>query len=328
MHVFIDANIFLSFYHFTNEDLNQLEKVFVSQEKGELSIYLSDYLMDEFERNRENRIAAALKQFLDFKPSISMPYFMKDFEEYTGIQGEIKSIQEKLSSIHTKTLDAVSKRELAADKLMKDIVEKATIRNYNIELYNQALMRSRLNRPPGKKDSLGDSLNWLHLREAVPDGEDIHIVSADGDFYSPINREEISSYLANEWSDKKNGKVFGYRTLGKFVSQNYGGSELAFDGEKYKFLSNLEHSGSFSQTHAIIADLQKYVYFSKDDAEKIIEICLANGQVGSIDTDHDVSGFLRRSILPYAHDLENENNKRLFNAAREAEERDKAIVEL
>lgn len=36
MHIFIDTNILLNFYHFTSEDLDALNSVFVSHEQGPL----------------------------------------------------------------------------------------------------------------------------------------------------------------------------------------------------------------------------------------------------------------------------------------------------
>lgn len=36
MHIFIDTNILLNFYHFTSEGLDALNSVFVSHEQGPL----------------------------------------------------------------------------------------------------------------------------------------------------------------------------------------------------------------------------------------------------------------------------------------------------
>ena len=52
MHVFIDTNILLNFYHYTSDELDALNNVFASHNQGAANVYLTDQVCDEFKRNR------------------------------------------------------------------------------------------------------------------------------------------------------------------------------------------------------------------------------------------------------------------------------------
>jgi hypothetical protein len=42
MNVFLDTNIYLNFYHFTSDDLNELKKLFILQESKKLNVYITE----------------------------------------------------------------------------------------------------------------------------------------------------------------------------------------------------------------------------------------------------------------------------------------------
>ena len=64
MNLFIDTNIFLSFYHLSSADLEELRKLVVLIDQGRLKLYLPSQVVDEFRRNRDNKIADAIKRSL------------------------------------------------------------------------------------------------------------------------------------------------------------------------------------------------------------------------------------------------------------------------
>ena len=57
MLLFIDTNIFLSFYEFTKDDLEELKKLSRMLAEDELTLLLPSQVVDEFWRNRDERIA-------------------------------------------------------------------------------------------------------------------------------------------------------------------------------------------------------------------------------------------------------------------------------
>ena len=63
MNIFIDTNIFLSFVdHLSNDDLEELNKLSLLLQQGKTKLYLPEQVVQEFRRNRDNKIADALKQ--------------------------------------------------------------------------------------------------------------------------------------------------------------------------------------------------------------------------------------------------------------------------
>lgn len=77
MNVFIDTNVFLSFYHLTNDDLEELRKLKVLLEKGNVALHLPDQTIDEYRRNRETKIADALKRLKEQKLNLQFPALCK-----------------------------------------------------------------------------------------------------------------------------------------------------------------------------------------------------------------------------------------------------------
>ena len=86
MNLFIDTNVFLSFYHLTSDDLEELNKLSVLLEQGQVSLFIPKQVITEFKRNRENKISAATKRLKDQKLNLQFPQLCKDYEEYTKLR--------------------------------------------------------------------------------------------------------------------------------------------------------------------------------------------------------------------------------------------------
>ncbi len=122
MHVFIDTNILLNFFHFTNEELDALNNVFASHKHGAAQVYLTEQVRDEFRRNREAKIKDALKRFKETKFSAQLPSFMKAYSEYNEIKKLSSALQEKSKAIMDKANVDVHAQTLVADTLIKQII--------------------------------------------------------------------------------------------------------------------------------------------------------------------------------------------------------------
>ena len=48
MNIFIDTNVFLSFYHLSNDDLEELKKLIVLIDNKEVTLWLPNQVKDEF----------------------------------------------------------------------------------------------------------------------------------------------------------------------------------------------------------------------------------------------------------------------------------------
>ena len=82
INLFIDTNIFLSFYHLTNEDLEELKKLAALIDNSEIQLFLPDQIKNEFTRNRSAKIVDAMRKLQEAKFNLSFPLFAKDYAEY------------------------------------------------------------------------------------------------------------------------------------------------------------------------------------------------------------------------------------------------------
>lgn len=298
MHVFIDTNILLNFFHFTKEEIDALSNIFASHEHGAATVHLTEQVCNEFSRNRENKIKDALKKFKDVKFAAQLPAFMKQYEEYEQIRQKSMELQELAKSISNKVDSDVIENGLLTDALIKDIFAKSNPIPTTPELFAKAQMRSALGNPPGKNGSMGDAVNWIALLGAVPDGQNLHVISEDGDYYSTLDETRPHPFLAKEWSDTMHGKLFVYRTLSSFLKEHFDGVAFSYDKDKEALIDSLAESGSFAVTHNLIAKLEQFGYFSLEEVQRILAAAVANNQFGWIASDDDVFAFLRRVAVP------------------------------
>jgi len=298
MHVFIDTNILLNFFHFTKEEIDALSNIFASHEHGAATVHLTEQVCNEFSRNRENKIKDALKKFKDVKFAAQLPAFMKQYEEYEQIRQKSMELQELAKSISNRVDSDVLENGLLTDALIKDIFAKSNPIPTTPELFGKAQMRSALGNPPGKNGSMGDAVNWIALLGAVPDGQNLHVISEDGDYYSTLDETRPHPFLAKEWSDTMHGKLFVYRTLSSFLKEHFDGVAFSYDKDKEALIDSLAESGSFAVTHNLIAKLEQFGYFSLKEVKRILAAAVANNQFGWIVSDDDVFAFLRRVAVP------------------------------
>jgi rRNA-processing protein FCF1 len=61
--LFVDTNVFLSFYDFTDDDLESLSKLNSLLKERHIRLFVTNQVKDEFYRNRENKIKSCLESF-------------------------------------------------------------------------------------------------------------------------------------------------------------------------------------------------------------------------------------------------------------------------
>lgn len=91
MNLFIDTNIFLSFFHFTNDDLEEIHKLTVLVEKKKVVLWVTEQVKNEFYRNRGNKLGDALNRLKDVKVKPQFPQICKGYDEYN----EVRDLHEK-----------------------------------------------------------------------------------------------------------------------------------------------------------------------------------------------------------------------------------------
>ncbi|MEM9368521.1 MAG: PIN domain-containing protein [Planctomycetota bacterium] len=226
MHIFIDTNILLDFFHFSNDQLKELTNLLNTSVVGASRIYLTQQVHDEFSRNRERKLHDAMKRFTDCKVKSAIPAFMRERPEskkMMKLEGELKQLKKQMQS---QVVEDIKGRHLQADHVMADLMRRLDVIPVTKEDHDEALRRSQVGNPPGKPRSIGDAINWTLLLKEVPSGESLHVVSKDGDFFSPLNDDEAMEFLAEEWRQSKSAGLFVYRSLASFMIKN----DLYFDG--------------------------------------------------------------------------------------------------
>ena len=196
---------------------------------------------------------------------------MKGYEEYERLREISDEAKELHKSILKKVNESIAKEDLPADKLIAKIFKDSGSTKVTTKRMDAANARLARGNPPGKKGSLGDAINWEILLEKAPANNDIHIISADGDYYSVLDEHKPSAFIVKEWKKKKKGKVFVYRTLSEFTKEHFDGIAFSYDKDKQELIERLASSGNFARTHDLIEKLDKYSYFSLKEVIEILD---------------------------------------------------------
>lgn len=312
MHVFIDTNIFLKFFHFSKDDLSALEEVFASREQGSAQVHLTAQVREEFHRNRETKISDALKRFKSSTPPANFPSFMRSYPVYYELVKINKKLQKKYQQLCAEVEKDIKDQNLLADRLMLDILERSKVITTSDSIYEAAMRRSNLRNPPGKSGSIGDAINWIQLLDNVPQGADLHLISEDGDFYSLLDEKEPHPFLRSEWKSAKNSSLFVYRTVSEFLKKHFDGVAFAYDSRKEELIDGIAAVGSFAGTHQFIEKLEEFSYFSFSEVDRLLSAACGNSQFGGIVTDYDVSDFLYRVAVPHRDKVTDSDHRALL----------------
>lgn len=306
VNLFIDTNVFLAFYHLTSEDLEELKKLSVLIQNGEIRLFLPDQVKQEFHRNREAKIADAVKRLRDQSLNLQFPQICKDYDEYRQLRRLQKEYEQVHSELLAKIDQDVSSRQLKADQLIDELFSIALQLDTTPVLVEQAKLRMDLGNPPGKSGSLGDAIIWETLLQSPPNGEAFHFVTDDKDYGSPLDSTAFNGYLLDEWRSVKSAELLPYKRLSDFFKSQFPKIELASDLEKDLLITQLANSPNFASTHSIIAKLRKFTDFSTAQANAIAVAAATNTQVHWILNDDDVRTFIVSLLEGHENQLDDE----------------------
>lgn len=167
-HLFIDTNVLLNFYAYSNDDLNELGKLVDILKTKVVKLYLTQQVVDEFYRNRDAKLAASFDTFRPFGNS-GCPSFMTSLPEYKAYKRALTTFQNARNALTEKARAQADARQLLADQLFERIVQQAQVIPVDEKAYAAAEKRARLGNPPGKTGpTIGDELNWELLLANSP----------------------------------------------------------------------------------------------------------------------------------------------------------------
>lgn len=311
-HIFVDANIFLNFYRYSSDDLEEVGKLKTLIERGEIVLYLPDQVVFEFERNRDSVISESYKKFLDLKFDQSFPYICKTYTEYDIIRDTIKSFNKTKKVLEEKLNIDIAGSSLMADITVKELFQKAKKIIVPQLIIERAVVRYQRGNPPKKNDhSYGDAINWETLLENVPLGTDLFFISDDKDFKSPVESNNFNSFLLKEWKEKKSAGIIYYSRLSSFFLENYPEIKLREEEEKERLINELAQSKDFASTHNIIYKLSKFGGLSSYHIRQLIDVAISNNQVYWIADDKDINAFYL-DIIKGKEGLFDENTRAQF----------------
>jgi predicted nucleic acid-binding protein len=320
--LFIDTNIYLNFYHFSSDDLEELKKLSVAMENRKIKLYVTEQVINEFRRNREARIADACDKFKAQRLPNQFPEICKAYEEYGELRDILRKFKETREHLIEDLNNDIESKQLLADKTIEELFNVAKILEMDEDIVEKAKNRVMLGNPPGKPNSYGDSINWELLLERVPSGEDLYLVTDDQDYVSKISDEKLAEFLECEWTKRKDSQIFYYSRLSEFLRSQFPDIRLASELEKELAIDNLITSGTFRQTHLAITKLSKFADFSDSEIREMVEACITNSQIYSIKDDADVRTFLDNLIRGTEQILEPEMLEAFESICSPEEEQD------
>ena len=305
LHIFIDTNVWLSFYAFTSDDLEQLKKLVALVKNKKIILYMNDQIVDEFYRNRERKLNESLKDFEKVSFSKSLPRYIQDFPESKDYIVKLTEAQKARDVLVKKAKEGARERSLAADTIFSEIVLVSPPAPISPNEINSALQRRLRGNPPGKPNSLGDQIHWENLLTVVPPQTDLHILSKDGDFESALDKGSIDQFLFEEWKKKKDSELTLHIELRPFLVAHFPEIKFATDIEKNEAVDRLINSGSFTTTHNAVSDLSPLKdTLTWEDADRLFNAAAVNSQISWIGSDSDVSSFFCHLLTQFGSKLD------------------------
>lgn len=223
MHLFIDTNIFLNFYTYPDDDDGVIDGLLENIGPNKIVLHLPKQVENEFERNRESKLHGAVTEFQNSKFPNAVPNHMRGTEAARNYQDAIKIAESAKKTLIANATGLELQNDLPVDKKITELFNKSQKYAEDDATFKLAIERSQRGNPPGKGESVGDRYNWEVLLKHVPAG-DLHIVSKDGDYASPLanldkRTVKAKRYLSEEWSKKKeDGSLHIYTNIKSVIA--------------------------------------------------------------------------------------------------------------
>jgi predicted nucleic acid-binding protein len=311
MQLFIDTNILLSFYGLNQEDLRELNKLADRVINKELTLLITDQIIDEFSRNREQRIEGTLKSFYGQTFNPQLPQICEEYPEANQLRLALKDYEKAHSALIAKMVVDIKAKNLQADRIVQSFFDQGTKVPISELVVERAKLRMSLGNPPGKNNSLGDAVNWECLLTAVPSDEDLFLISGDKDYSSPLGDEELSGFLQDEWQRRKHSKIRFYRRLSGFFKDQIPDIGMANARDRDFLVRELNSCQSLIDVQKVVKRLSAYPLFTAGQVNGIMSAALNNQLVTWSIEDDQVYSFLQDIVSRYEQYLDIEMLDRL-----------------
>lgn len=296
--LYIDTNIYLTFYHYSSEDLEELKKLIPLIDAWNIILYLPEQTINEFYRNREIKIHDALEKLKNSKLINTFPVLCRPYQEYTDMKNALKKYEENKKSLLGKIQHDAETWTLLADEIINELIKRAVKIDTTAEILSEWVNRYNVGNPPWKDRSYGDAINWVSLLKVFPDRKELIFISEDKDFYSVLNNEKFNNFLLREWEEKKKSKITYYKKLSGFFKDNFPDIELSNETEKDMVIKNLNEASNFDSSKKIIRKLLLLGNFSSKQINEVTFAFVNNNQIYWIWEDSVVISARKNIIEP------------------------------
>ena len=139
---------------------------------------------------------------------------------------------------------------------------------------------------------MGDAVHWEALLNAS-NAYWLDLVSRDSDYSSELSPDTLRSFLTDEWKARKDGigRIKLFRSLSDYFRAKYPPIKLTHEAEKNGLIAQLASSPNFSTTHATVAKLKTFSFYTNAQVEKLFSALVENNQVGWIAEDDEIKDF-------------------------------------
>lgn len=219
--IFIDANVYLSFYEAKRDHLFKLLR---SLTEAAPRIFVTEQIVHEVRRNQVKVFLEQAQQLMEKVPtSIELPAF-----HASPGSAEQKSFAKKLKQVKAPLNDLIADYKKLCESMAQEIRESSDPVSKRFDTIFLAakpateaqMARARLRKergnPPGKRaDPLGDQISWEQLLDAAMDGQSIWVISRDGDYWDrSFGSVHLKAMLYQELKNKvKGGEVHCFAEL-------------------------------------------------------------------------------------------------------------------
>jgi hypothetical protein len=243
LHVFIDTNVFLNFYSFPDDKSSVLQVLIDLMGPDEINVHLPKQVEDEFWRNRESKIHAAVLEFKNATLPTAVPNHMRGADTAKQYKDAIDAAASARKKLIANVVGLAVLEQLEIDVQVRAVFAAAIKHDDSDETLARAVARMHKGNPPGKPGNVGDRYNWETLLHVAPT-EDLHVVTKDGDFTTMLGSvgktPRTMSFLAKEWAVKAPGRsVYVYTSIQELLSYY---EKLAAQPEEAQALPEDEHA--------------------------------------------------------------------------------------
>lgn len=263
--VFIDANVYLSFF---DSNKPELKKLLDSLVEIKDSLFIGSQIVNEVNRNKldvaQRSLLNHFKELSNIK-KINLPEHLElksaNLQNWNSQSNEIhekqKTLQQELEELIHKTLEEIMCSVDKVSQTFRLLFEGA------LEASEQEIQAARYRReignPPGKpNDPLGDQVSWEQFLNCSSNSDKIWIITKDLDYYTAFkDRRYLNAFLYNELivTNTANPLIFCFESLADglkhFNANSLEKIEKLPTEDELKIITEEELSDSATQTKGL-----------------------------------------------------------------------------